>query len=184
MLAEYADTKSPQVNLTASIPWSRASATSAPGMSAFCYGFGAEAVQAHPEVPIGLQNNAWGGVAIQVYMSPAAMQECAHVAAPQPSTAERLASDDRSFYALAAAAQAGEQSAQPGTPSCLYNSMTYPLLSSPITGILWYQGKLSDALTLRASTCTQVFLRLLTGGVVAPALTCVVMIVWHNCIGR
>ncbi len=153
MLAEYANTKTPQVNLTASIPWSRASAASAPGMSAFCYGFGAEAVQAHPEVPIGLQNNAWGGVAIQVYMSPSAMKECARDAAPQPSMAQRLSSDDRSFHALAASqavARIGGSSplaglsAQPEAPSCLYNSMTYPLLSSPITGILWYQGKLQE----------------------------------------
>eukprot|EP01051_Picozoa_sp_SAG22_P009364 SAG22_NODE_775_length_7293_cov_2.039199_2_plen_275_part_00 len=101
-LPEYATTKTPQANLTASIPWSRASSTSAPGMSAFCYGFGAEAVQAHPEIPIGMQNNAWGGVAIQVYMSPAAMAQCAHIAVT-PTLAERLVSGDPAFQTLVAA---------------------------------------------------------------------------------
>ena len=143
-LPEYATTKTPQANLTASIPWSRASSMSAPGMSAFCYGFGAEAVQAHPEIPIGMQNNAWGGVAIQVYMSPAAMAQCAHVAVT-PTLAERLVSGDPAFQALAAAeiglANANRLGvdAQPETPGCLYNSMTFALFANPITGILWYQ---------------------------------------------
>ena len=64
-LDAYAGTTTPQTNLTPSIPWSRASPASIPGMSALCYYFGAELVAKHPGVPIGLLASSWGGTAIQ-----------------------------------------------------------------------------------------------------------------------
>lgn len=151
MRPEYPSVTTPQSNLTASISWSRASPSSAVGMSAFCYNFGAHAVAAHPGVPIGLQANAWGGVAIQVYMSPAALAECPGAAAV-PSLADRLAAAvapgaSRAEVALgvvaaaelAAADPRGQLAGGPTAPGCLYNSMLYPLLSNSVTGVLWYQ---------------------------------------------
>jgi sialate O-acetylesterase len=51
LLDEYANATSPQSNLTASIPWSRASPASVPGMSALCYLTAAKAVAARGGVP-------------------------------------------------------------------------------------------------------------------------------------
>lgn len=55
----YVNATTPATNLSASVPWSRASAGSAPGMSAMCYLFGAQAAAAKG-IPIGLMANAWG----------------------------------------------------------------------------------------------------------------------------
>ena len=65
MLDAYCGTTTPQTNLTPSIPWSRASPASIPGMSALCYYLGAELVAKHPGIPIGLLASSWGGTAIQ-----------------------------------------------------------------------------------------------------------------------
>ena len=65
MLPEYCSTAAPQTNLTANLPWARASSLVVPGMSAMCYYFGAELVAKHPGVPIGLLASSWGGTAIQ-----------------------------------------------------------------------------------------------------------------------
>ena len=150
-LDEYSNTTTPQVNLTASIPWSRASPASIPGMSAMCYLFGAHAVSARG-IPIGLMANAWGGVAIQVYMSPASLAKCGAAASLPPTHAERIGAAslpgasraDAALASIAAAELAFARANGLGSPtngSCLYNSMVYPLFSVPIRGILWYQGE-------------------------------------------
>ena len=138
-LDEYTNATTPQVNLSASIPWSRASASSVPGMSAMCYLYGVQAVTALGSVPIGLMANAWGGVAIQVYMSPASLAKCTTAEAPMTHE-QRLAAaaalsasrDERTLGVMAAAELAYTRftlTANPTAPSCLYNSMLYPLLS-------------------------------------------------------
>ena len=151
-LDAYVNATAPQSNCTASIPWSRASAGSAAGMSAMCYLFGVQALAAG--VPIGLMANAWGGVAIQVYMSPASLATCtAEEAAVPPSHAQRVAAasvphaskDAVTLGVLASAELAYARHhmlhASPVAPSCLYNSMLFPLLSVPVTAVLWYQGE-------------------------------------------
>ena len=81
-LDAYTEATTPQTNFTADIPWSRASAASASGFSAMCYFYGAEAASNLPaDVPVGLVANAWGGVPIQVWMSPAALAACPAAAA-------------------------------------------------------------------------------------------------------
>ena len=93
MLDSYAGVNTPQTNLSASIPWTRASVASVPAMSALCYYFGAELVKKHPDTPIGLLASSWGGTAIQPWMSPAALSRC-KAAAPAPSLEEMAASAD------------------------------------------------------------------------------------------
>lgn len=58
----YTNATTPASNFTASIPWSRASATSAPLMSGLCYLFGAQVVMKQPDLPVGMISTAWGGV--------------------------------------------------------------------------------------------------------------------------
>jgi hypothetical protein len=97
-----------------------------------------QAVTAHPEVPIGMQGTSWGGVAIQVWMSPAAMAECPHAA--QPLTLEEQLATGTTTGAtpiergmgIHAAGELGflGSTAGPSKPSCLYNSMLYVSLSA------------------------------------------------------
>lgn len=147
MLDEYVNAIAPADNLTASIPWARASAASVPGMSALCYFHGVEAVHAHPDVPIGMVASSWGGVPIQVYMSPAALAKCGGAAAMPPSLDElliaaRAPGAGLADKAAAAAALAHPRlGATPAKPSCLYFSMFAPLLLTPVSGVLWYQGE-------------------------------------------
>ena len=135
LLGAYANATVPADNFTAAIPWTRASAASAPPFSALCYYFGAQVAEAYPDLPVGLLANAWGGVPIEVYMSPAALATCA--AAPASGPPRRAAA------AIAAADSAiarARGSAGPSKGSCLYNSMMHPLLSIPITALLWYRS--------------------------------------------
>ena len=154
LLDEYANATSPQSNLTASIPWSRASPASVPGMSALCYLTAAKAVAARGE-PVGIMANAWGGVAIQVYMSPQSLAKCGGAAAPPPpGPLERIAAAEapgasRSDVAhgmvaraeVALARSQGYGSTFPTNASCLFFSMLYPLFSVPVSALLWYQGE-------------------------------------------
>ena len=146
-LDAYTLATAPQDNFTASIPWSRAAAASVGAMSALCYLFGAQAAEAHPDVPIGLIANPWGGVPIQVYMSPAALAECtvggdADSAAAAASSAElhALRAAAAGERALMRAVRGGALGATPTVHSCLYYSMMYPILSIPVTAFLWYQA--------------------------------------------
>jgi sialate O-acetylesterase len=131
----YVNATTPSDNFTAIIPWSRASNASAVGFSAFCYNFGSQVVGAHPDVPIGLIANPWGGVPIQVWMSPAALAKCSKTAAPV-SAATRRAVDIAAAADRAVSRRRGV-TASPQKPSCLYNSMMAPIVSIPVTAFLW-----------------------------------------------
>jgi sialate O-acetylesterase len=134
-LGSYVDTTTPQDNFTASIPWSRASPLTAAPFSALCYHFGAQVAQAYPDLPVGLLANAWGGVAIEVYMSPAALAACAATPPREaPPPAHRAV-----LNALTALEAAMHGAAAPVKPSCLYNAMMHPILSIPVTAFLWYR---------------------------------------------
>jgi hypothetical protein len=140
MLDSYAGVNTPQTNLSASIPWTRASVASVPAMSALCYYFGAELVKKHPDTPIGLLASSWGGTAIQPWMSPAALSRC-KAAAPAPSLEEMAASADPALavagrMALLSRAGAG---AFPTNGSCLFNSMIAPLMENPKRILAWYR---------------------------------------------
>ena len=134
--ASYIDATTPADNFTASIPWSRASNASAAGFSAMCYNFGAQVVGGHPDVPVGLIANPWGGVPIQVWTSPAALAKCNATAEAPVSAATRRAVDIAAAADRAVSRRAGV-TASPQKPSCLYFSMMAPIVSIPITAFLW-----------------------------------------------
>ena len=84
-------------------------------------------------------------------MSPSALSKCGAAAAPPPTLAERqyaarapgASRADVTLGVVAAAelalarARGEEPGAGPTANSCLYFSMLYPLLSVPITAMLW-----------------------------------------------
>jgi hypothetical protein len=141
MLDSYAAATTPQANLTASIPWARASTAGVGAMSGLCYYFGAELALKHPSTPIGVIASSWGGTAIQPWMSPAAMSKCAH-AAPPPTHEELAASGDPGLAALGRALLYSRPStgAVPTNSSCLYNSMIAPLMLNPKRIIAWVRA--------------------------------------------
>ena len=141
MLDAYASTTTPQTNLTASIPWTRASSASIPGMSALCYYFGAELVAKHPGTPIGLLASSWGGTAIQPWMSPASLATCSHAASRAPTRSELAAHSDPALSVIGRVLSL-QPSAQafPSNNSVLFFSMIAPLLLTPKRIIGWYQG--------------------------------------------
>lgn len=141
-LAEYVDVTTPQDNFTASIPWSRASLTSVPTFSAIAYHFGAAAATAHPELPIGVIGTSWGGVALEVWASPAALARCnATQATNSPAarqSAELVARSELAVLgALGGVGKTLGLSGGPSKPSCLYFSMLYPILSIPVKFVGW-----------------------------------------------
>jgi sialate O-acetylesterase len=148
MLPEYCNVTTPSTNLTASIPWSRASNTSSIAMSALLYYFGVQAVTARPDIPIGIIATSWGGVTIQVWMSPQSLAKCGGALSAMPPSRETLiaagtvAGASKKAQALAVAAMSNGKNYNnpfPKSPSTLYFSMLYPLLSMPIASLFWYQ---------------------------------------------
>ena len=140
MLDSYSSVNTPQTNLTASIPWARASTANVAGMSALCYYLGAELVMKHPDTPIGLLASSWGGTAIQPWCSPAALGRCKG-AAPAPTHEELAASADPGLAVvgrMALLSRSGE-GAFPTNGSCLYNSIISPLMLNPKRMLAWYQ---------------------------------------------
>jgi sialate O-acetylesterase len=65
----YWNVTTPQDNLTTSVPWGRASPANAGGFSALCYYFGVEQVRRYPAMPVGMIASAWGGTAIETWMT-------------------------------------------------------------------------------------------------------------------
>jgi len=142
MLDSYASVTTPQTNLTASIPWARASQGSIEGMSALCYYFGAELARKHPDTPIGLLASSWGGTAIQPWMSPESLGKCPH-AGPTPTHESLAASKDMALSVLGHTLlrTCSHQGAFPTNGSVLYNSMIAPLMLNPKRVLGWYQGE-------------------------------------------
>ena len=131
-LDAYTNATVPADNFTAAIPWVRAGAETAGAMSATCYHFGAAVATAYPDLAVGIVGSSWGGVTIQVWMSPTALATCGASTTAEPARAPAV-------VAAAERAVSGAVGASPLKPSCLYNSMLHPLLSIPITAIVWYQ---------------------------------------------
>jgi sialate O-acetylesterase len=143
-----ANATAPHANVSASIPWSRASASSAGNMSATCYFTGASAVRARG-APLGLIASAWGGMPIQLFMSPRALAACNTTTQPAPlaelAAAASAPGASRAAVALgvAAAAELGlhpHPLGPPSRPSCLYFSMIAPFQTLPVAALIWYQG--------------------------------------------
>lgn len=140
MVVQLVDTpvKGPQTNFTAMLPWSRidTSAAFTSSMSAVCFYRGIEAIRARPDVPVGLIASSWGGTAINVWMSPSALAECDAGGAAKPPATHR---------AMATLADPGLESSLlgdvPTTDSVLYYNMITPLLTTPVSSFIWYQGE-------------------------------------------
>lgn len=152
-----ANATAPATNVSAAIPWARAAPLTIRNMSATCYFTGVNAVRARG-APIGLIASAWGGMRIQLFMSPAALAACPSDAAPP--LAEQLGAvsgpgavsvpgASRAALALASAAFAESEFTRlrfgdvgvPSAPSCLYYSMIAPFLALPVASLIWYQGE-------------------------------------------
>ncbi|KAK3287746.1 hypothetical protein CYMTET_4755 [Cymbomonas tetramitiformis] len=95
--------------------------------SAVCFFFGAEVQRALGDVPVGLVEADWGGTAVQVWQSPAAVAAC-NTPPVHPS---------------------------PWAPtdySALWHTMVAPLAELALSGIVWYQGE-SNARQAQAYRC-------------------------------
>ena len=79
LLPAYYNVSTPQTNLTASIPWSRPGPNSVLGLSAYCYYHSREVANTHPDIPLGVVVSAWGGTAIQPWMTPETVAQCSHL---------------------------------------------------------------------------------------------------------
>ena len=151
----YWNVSSPQDNLTASVPWGRASPANAGGFSALCYYFGVEQARRYPAMPVGMIASAWGGTAIETWMTPEALSACGNpLAAGAPSGTDaatvslgalRMNPDPGlEIYQplLAGVAPPPPKHPTPGAcpslPSTLFNGMIAPLLTLHIDGFLWY----------------------------------------------
>ena len=87
-------------------------------------------------VPLGMIESAWGGTAIEQWLSPAAQLTCGNVtclanhSVPySAATAEMCANDDN-----------GGKQAELGNGG-LWNGMTRPFVNMTVKGYLWYQGE-------------------------------------------
>lgn len=129
----------PQTNLTASIPWSRPSASATLGMSAVCFYHGVNVIKMHPTIAVGLVASSWGGTAIQPWMTPAAIAKCG------ASTADNDEDDDVASFSsrrvMDFSPKLGPHSTHPTIDSTLWNAMLAPLLPLNPTAFLWYQGE-------------------------------------------
>lgn len=152
----YWNVTTPQDNLTASIPWGRASPMNVAGFSALCFYFGAEQVQRYPIMPVGMIASAWGGTAIETWMTPQALSACGNPLASGTSGSMDVRNislgalytnpdPGLGIYKLPDATAPPPKHPTPGAcpslPSTLFNGMIAPLLTLHLDGFLWYQGE-------------------------------------------
>ena len=144
LLDVYDNVSTPQTNLTAAIPWSRPSAANVPGMSALCYYFGVEMVTKHPEMPVGLIASSWGGTAVEVWMSPAALASCGElVGGTTPDLGPRPADPGLAYLRSSTVGGLNVDfgGGVPQVKSTLWNTMMAPMIPLKVEGFLWYQGE-------------------------------------------
>ena len=138
LLPSYGNVTSPQKNLTASIPWSKPNAGSVAGLSAYCYYHVREVANAHPDTPLGVVVSAWGGTAIQPWMTPEAVANCSHIA-PAPEVHMRVQDFWARIHFTSGQYEVQLVQSVPKMPGTLWNSMLAPLLPLKPTAWLWYQ---------------------------------------------
>jgi sialate O-acetylesterase len=137
----YYNVTSPQADLLLSIPWGTPSPANVAGMSAVCYYYGLEMVANHPGMPVGMIASAWGGTAVEVWMSPGALAKCGATRAATPAAAaDSTAATARSNPDPGLGhlpGRAHELGACPTLHSTLWNAMIAPLLPLALSGYLW-----------------------------------------------
>lgn len=136
----YYNVTSPQTDLLLSVPWGAPSPANVAGMSAVCYYYGLEMVANHPGMPVGMIASAWGGTAVEVWMSPAALAKCGATRAATPAADDSAAATARSNPDPGLGhlpGRAHELGACPTLHSTLWNAMIAPLLPLALSGYLW-----------------------------------------------
>lgn len=163
----YCNESVPQTNFTPALPWQLAASQSVWDFSAVCYYFGRQHIEKHPEIPVGLVGSYWGGTRIESWMSPDALKRCgARTAAKSTLLATKAARINRAFERenhvanhvgdldfQHTQAMRGGLGCAPQGHSELYNAMIYPLLTIPVTGILWYQGESNAGAPVSYAKC-------------------------------
>lgn len=109
--------KQPLEKLKSFEPWVEAGMESVSNFSATAYFFG-EQLQKQLQVPVGLIVSAWGGSAIEPWISEEAL-------------------DDRMIQL----SDYPEKTSKNRTNTLLYNAMINPIVNYTIKGVLWYQGE-------------------------------------------
>ena len=93
-------------------------------------------------VPIGLINSTWGGTPVESWMSPDALKEFPE----KTEECEFYRCRENHEEAFKNSGYAIEEKdyffAQ--KPSANFNTMIYPVLKFPLTGVIWYQGESND----------------------------------------
>ncbi|HAT61605.1 MAG TPA: sialate O-acetylesterase [Prevotella sp.] len=100
--------------------WSEATSASIREFSATAYFYG-KALRSNLKVPVGLILTAWGGSAIEAWMTSDWLKAFPTVKIP--------------------ATQAEVDKTQQRCPTALYNGMLYPLVGYTMRGVIWYQGE-------------------------------------------
>jgi sialate O-acetylesterase len=118
----FKGTPKPEQVFHDSVSWQKAAANTVPGFSATCYLF-AKDLSGTVDVAMGLIESAYGGTAIQWWMS-----------------AESLIGDPDFGHAVADILDAGHVPDALYETS-LYNGMIAPLLPFMLRGMVWYQGE-------------------------------------------
>ena len=115
--------------------WAVCTPETAPDFSAVGFFFARELLEKQPDVPIGLIQNAWGGMPVESFMSE-----------------EAINADPDFKVLLEKRAKAATQEVRgpnggvrppngPQWATNIYNRMVYPLLPYAIKGAIWYQGE-------------------------------------------
>ena len=115
--------------------WAVCTPETATDFSAVGYYFARELLSKQPDVPIGLIQNAWGGMPVESFMSEAAIKA-------DPDFHVLL--DKRAAAATRNVKGPSGQVRPPNGPQWatnIYNRMVYPLLPYAIKGVIWYQGE-------------------------------------------
>jgi len=115
--------------LTLEQKWSIASPSSIGGgdwayFSAVCWFFGKNLADSNPGLPIGLISSNWGGTVIQTWMSNDALAKCP---------------DEQGLLVKGGSPKI--VAPEPNEPTVMWNTLVYPFLPNPITGVIWYQGE-------------------------------------------
>ncbi|MBF0196612.1 MAG: hypothetical protein HQL32_02830 [Planctomycetes bacterium] len=128
--------------------WARANEKTALETSAVSYYMARELVR-RTDIPVGLIVVALGGSQIWPWMSPESI--AGH---PEEAMTRKEAESEQKWatnHALVLKKKGRGKDAERllysysgKTPSALYNGMIYPLLKTPIAGMLWYQGERSQ----------------------------------------
>lgn len=100
--------------------WSEATTESIRQFSATSYFFG-KAIRSNRKIPVGLIVVAWGGSAVEAWMTSEWLKPYSKVQIPQ--------------------SESDVKKTEQRCPTALYNGMLHPLIGITMRGVIWYQGE-------------------------------------------